>query len=176
MCGKNNEVNFPCPTKSGSPPRVREKHRQCLGSPSHCGITPACAGKTSENGHRVTSFGDHPRVCGKNWHAIKLNQRSRGSPPRVREKLEFRIEPVCSDRITPACAGKTHLVMVQARSVRDHPRVCGKNSFIRFSLQLILGSPPRVREKHAKVQSTVNKARITPACAGKTKYILFAKR
>ena len=52
---------------SGSPPRVREKPRPALEDTDEAGITPASAGKTSFN--------------------FRHNLNSRGSPPRVREKL-----------------------------------------------------------------------------------------
>ena len=94
--------------------------------------------------------------------------RGLGSPPRVREKrIQTIIFRSCSG-ITPACAGKTDSLCKSARQIRDHPRMCGKNSTLRNATWPISGSPPHVREKpplHPWCRSTT---RITPACAGKT--------
>ena len=51
---------------------------------------------------------DHPRVCGKNNKALADNLVKTGSPPRVREKLNFGFKKLCECGITPACAGKTN--------------------------------------------------------------------
>ena len=58
--------------------------------------------------------------------------------------------------------------MTYTVDVQDHPRVCGKNIKISVTDANGTGSPPRVREKLASGVTKVAKARITPACAGKT--------
>ena len=70
--------------------------------------------------------------------------------------------------ITPACAGKTQNATLRSPCVRDHPRVCGKNTVLRNIVPIISGSPPRVREKHSYMTSSNEGLGITPACAGKT--------
>ena len=70
---------------------------------------------------------DHPRVCGENGlNSISL-PRSSGSPPRVRGKQIWLVVKMLSNRITPACAGKTRLSRLYYSYPRDHPRVCGEN-------------------------------------------------
>ena len=49
--------------------------------------------------------------------------------------------------ITPACAGKTLLNIVNNFSEKDHPRVCGENNLLRLKYTWLTGSPPRVRGK-----------------------------
>ena len=71
-----------------------------------------------------------------------------GSPPRVREKLSACVPIMVKPRITPACAGKTGSSVISTGLVGDHPRVCGKNSPKIPPTIDVLGSPPRVREKH----------------------------
>ena len=71
-------------------------------------------------------------------------------------------------RITPACAGKTLVGWFVISLVRDHPRVCGKDPIDIVCTPTILGSPPRVRERHNKEERKMKIERITPACAGKT--------
>ncbi|EHI77355.1 hypothetical protein HMPREF9184_00525 [Streptococcus sp. oral taxon 058 str. F0407] len=51
---------------------------------------------------------------------------------------------------------------------KDHPRECGKNLIIPFSIMAISGSPPRVREKLVNGRITSSYPGITPASAGKT--------
>ena len=93
-----------------------------------------------------------------------------GSPPRVREKLLAFFEIVNSPRITPACAGKTVLFSSLNSCMRDHPRVCGKNSLTKTIDVPRTGSPPRVREKPFLGRTHISEIGITPACAGKTIY------
>ena len=92
-----------------------------------------------------------------------------GSPPRVRGKLRPRVLLTFTLRITPACAGKTRCGFHSERRRADHPRVCGENSAIEAGQLSHRGSPPRVRGKPVTVQQVRHHARITPACAGKTK-------
>ena len=73
-----------------------------------------------------------------------------------------------SSRITPACAGKTHLHAWISCSAGDHPRVCGENIPFPQVPASIQGSPPRVRGKPFKTADLPIISRITPACAGKT--------
>ena len=91
-----------------------------------------------------------------------------GSPPRVREKRQVTLLKAHQNRITPACAGKTLRRLLTLGHVQDHPRVCGKNLQKSLSVDIRLGSPPRVREKLTKPWKSVLLSRITPACAGKT--------
>ena len=112
---------------------------------------------------------DHPRVCGKNRLGKRRMTKGLGSPPRVREKRVVKSSSESYERITPACAGKTEPDTVVLASLADHPRVCGKNSSMISLSGCFSGSPPRVREKRVWKNTTVNRRRITPACAGKTR-------
>ena len=98
---------------------------------------------------------DHPRVCGKNNFCITHYQSSRGSPPRVREKLQDTTQPSGLGGITPACAGKTSC---PAENIEIRP-----------------GSPPRVREKPEESDLFADNTGITPACAGKTSTVPMTK-
>ena len=168
MCGKSLRATTKPSVGSGSPPRVREKPTNLLKLILKLRITPAYAGKTS----CVLSSGlrdrDHPRMCGKNHKANTSICVCLGSPPRVREKLISSNSSSRNTRITPACAGKTQTETSLPCLIRDHPRVCGKNSSMANITPFKPGSPPRVREKQ-RIKVTVSHAdRITPACAGKT--------
>ena len=51
--------------------------------------------------------------------------------------------------ITPACAGKTQRHCGGLEPLEDHPRVCGENRIAEMIIAGRMGSPPRVRGKHA---------------------------
>ena len=114
-----------------------------------CSQSPACAGKTSSNPVGTPSKSEHPRVCGKNSNSLFKFKWKLGSLPRVREKHFRQLQKVFQGRSTPASAGKTsHLLnfgisvigspprvrekleflRCQLALLKDHPRVCGKNS------------------------------------------------
>ena len=131
-------------------------------------ITPACAGKTHSVGALVHGLQDHPRVCGENVAPPVFLCRARGSPPRVRGKLDYFLFAPTLTRITPACAGKTNTLVTFLNQSKDHPRVCGENVHRSAGLLRDSGSPPRVRGKLCDSVNRVFPERITPACAGKT--------
>ena len=127
VCGKNHDSAEQKITQEGSPPRVREKPVTSLSKALGGRITPACAGKTPKVRYLPSDFRDHPRVCGKNFHDIQRKLQPLGSPPRVREKRVHSLPLINSQRITPACAGKTGRNVEYLLPAGDHPRVCGKN-------------------------------------------------
>ena len=127
VCGKN---CCNCLLRSccrGSPPRVREEPSVARMVTPWRRITPACAGRTGLNCGKVGYREDHPRVCGKNFPHTSKRLLKSGSPPRVREELAPVLSALISDRITPACAGRTMTGAKLNSLARDHPRVCGKN-------------------------------------------------
>ena len=107
-------------------------------------------------------------MCGKNNVIIDQTFNELGSPPRVREKRHCQNIVDRQHGITPACAGKTTLLLLAVFIAWDHPRVCGKNFYPFGRCSETLGSPPRVREKLAQKIKVTKLTRITPACAGKT--------
>ena len=138
----------------------------------HTGITPACAGKSTPS---LAVFGlhrDHPRVCGEKVCKEIAPLSVWGSPPRVRGKVHTSHQRTRQAGITPACAGKREIVVVQITVIQDHPRVCGEKAVELILSCHSLGSPPRVRGKVCNVCAIVNHLGITPACAGKSEYNL----
>ena len=168
VCGKDWGHCFLTPLVPGSPPRVRE--RPCIGLHTSriTGITPACAGKTIQAYISRKSFWDHPRVCGKDGMTLKQGYMQEGSPPRVRERLHHHFLIFSFLRITPACAGKTTSRHRHFLKLKDHPRVCGKDTRLLLVKWLSVGSPPRVRERQDWKSALASNKGITPACAGKT--------
>ena len=91
-----------------------------------------------------------------------------GSPPRMRGKPLFSALGGNNSRITPADAGKTVVFDGDSSYRQDHPRGCGENRHFDSGLAAEVGSPPRMRGKHAHRQKRGMRTGITPADAGKT--------
>ena len=70
--------------------------------------------------------------------------------------------------ITPACAGRSRGNGRPPCLVADHPRVCGEKVDCVRAESIAAGSPPRVRGEAHVTQITLEQARITPACAGRS--------
>ena len=83
-----------------------------------------------------------------------------GSPPCVRGKDLVAVSLFALDRITPAYAGKSVLLVHILDRPWDHPRVCGeKMNFLKLSQTM--------RGKVLAVAGGMAIPRITPAYAGK---------
>ena len=68
-------------------------------------------------------------MCGENEIKFTENEDGEGSPPRVRGKPDAACSIERLIRITPACAGKTAIVIKPLPRKQDHPRVCGENTW-----------------------------------------------
>ena len=111
--------------------------------------------------------------------ACSILRPMRGSPPRVRGKVDFIAHKLFTFGITPAYAGKSQRRRGSEGARGDHPRVCGEKTSVQVMVEQPKGSPPRVRGKDTAVQREPFLAGITPARAGKRKtreWILSACR
>ena len=136
--------------------------------PLPCGITPAYAGKSSEDTRRSGTNGDHPRVCGEKSFENGVKGYFEGSPPRMRGKAvdcPFSLPLV---GITPAYAGKSTKQAKQQDKARDHPRVCGEKPLQSSVNCTMEGLPPRMRGKVISSLQCDFLSGIIPACAGKS--------
>ena len=132
------------------------------------GITPADAGKTCVIQFRFIVVADHPRGCGENLCFSSNPAEIIGSPPRMRGKPPMFVRKHFLHRITPADAGKTVRPKFHWNVSKDHPRGCGENMPLSIRWPADMGSPPRMRGKHAAINSMARGYGITPADAGKT--------
>ena len=155
---------------------MRGKHCRRIRWSGVAGITPADAGKTIFLRTYFCAIGDHPRGCGENQCPSLRRVQKRGSPPRMRGKHNATHQSIADNRITPADAGKTLLLLLKLSACRDHPRGCGEN----FSANVVTGhspgSPPRMRGKQSLMQSKRARTGITPADAGKTLLLVVVLR
>ena len=87
-------------------------------------------------------------MCGEKFSSCARVTILTGSPPRVRGEAEGTKVIYIGDRITPACAGRRHVVQWSSPSVRDHP--------------------PRVRGEAGFFCIRDPSVWITPACAGRS--------
>ena len=147
MCGEKLQVLDSIDLRSGSPPHVRGKVRRDAGDSGFVGITPACAGKSLSCGDARSQDWDHPRMCGEKAGKGMHHSPNRGSPPHVRGKGQIHVALVVVRGITPACAGKSAVLVRHAPPVQDHPRMCGEKYADKYDALPTLGSPPHVRGK-----------------------------
>ena len=67
-------------------------------------------------------------MCGEKDDKVYKKQAEKGSPPRVRGKVQQQYDNIQKERITPAYAGKSGELCNGELCIRDHPRVCGEKS------------------------------------------------
>ena len=108
MCGEKAFWPSPPTGNTGSPPHVRGKGLGGFVPLEGVRITPACAGKSVTCRNTSHILKDHPRMCGEKYKVDVDGENVKGSPPHVRGKGRSFELPVAVDRITPACAGKSH--------------------------------------------------------------------
>ena len=95
----------------------------------------------------------------------------------MRGKVESYGNVVWLFGITPAYAGKSRHFIVNNKSDRDHPRVCGEKVWRGLSWAVLRGSPPRMRGKAFDLYTRQRAQGITPAYAGKSaRCVLLRKR
>ena len=138
------------------------------------GSPPLARGKASIFFDDCCQLVDHPRLRGEKWDSAWYNPSNWGSPPLARGKDSAKTRQVHREGITPACAGKSHRSRKSRNAPRDHPRLRGEKKIFVFRRLRVWGSPPLARGKVFSGLSLVERARITPACAGKRKSNQFA--
>ena len=107
MRGEDVEPKAVSIASKGSPPHARGRLVVERRNNSPCGITPACAGKTSAMKLTIAPAPDHPRMRGEDGIDFVRDKTLFGSPPHARGRPVHRHLRGRSNGITPACAGKT---------------------------------------------------------------------
>ena len=147
VCGEKFALRNMMNVNQGSPPRMRGKDLNLWALVTSTRITPAYAGKRSSLVLWTGKVGDHPRVCGEKGSNRTLEDRTWGSPPRMRGKAHIGAAVFVARRITPAYAGKRLSLFGKTYPEQDHPRVCGEKQLHSAGFLPLLGSPPRMRGK-----------------------------
>ena len=109
VCGEKKSAISPSYVKYGSPPRMRGKADRQGQAVGLYRITPAYAGKSVLLSINVAAQQDHPRVCGEKLMLCHRLRPGRGSPPRMRGKVDANYSILHAVGITPAYAGKRPL-------------------------------------------------------------------
>ena len=107
VCGADPALPLLTDDTSGSPPRVRSRHRRRLPWSAGSGITSACAEQTVMGMSLDLAGGDHLRVCGADPCDCTGGTVRSGSPPRVRSRHHRAPRHRQRLRITSACAEQT---------------------------------------------------------------------
>ncbi len=152
---------------------MRERPKSIAVRTFSAGITPARAGTTFTFTAPYSRIQDHPRSCGNDYYEELKRVSKEGSPPLVRERLRLCASSPDIRRITPARAGTTSDGWITKMAIKDHPRSCGNDSQGANLNQIVMGSPPLVRERRWVCIQVEKITRITPACAGTTGIITF---
>ncbi len=91
--------------RTGSPPLARGTGQCCGVGHAAAGITPACAGNSSNRGRTCGLSRDHPRLRGEQFSCGHTATVSLGSPPLARGTAIKQGAKAPKGGITPACAG-----------------------------------------------------------------------
>ena len=112
LCGEKFSNCDEKTTCVGSPPPMRGK--VALFSAGMCliRITPAYAGKSRCTGSSRGNCWDHPRLCGEKRELMSKSAAIAGSPPPMRGRGPLLVCSLHTSRITPAYAGKSHLIQI----------------------------------------------------------------
>ena len=157
---------------TGSPPHARGRHSHRRGGDDpEFRLTPACAGKTSPSAAPEWSPPAHPRMRGEDFSRLRGRSGRRGSPPHARGRLRDHRQRDRTNRLTPACAGKTTTALNRQRARRAHPRMRGEDGMNNLAANMSLGSPPHARGRRLLASRETDTSRLTPACAGKTRLL-----
>ena len=154
----------------GSPPRMRGKVLLRFIIVQPFGITPAYAGKRYTRCFACPRPTDYPRVCGEKARQSRPTAWVRGSPPRMRGKVQLQPGQPAALGITPAYAGKSQTAGCRTAAPEDHPRVCGEKTSSNVPERKNPGSPPRMQGKGCPLLFRYYFIGITPACAGKSSW------
>ena len=153
----------------GLPPRGRGRGLYTNPQNRPLRITPAWAGKSRWQVPCYPVARDYPRVGGEELYLPRRLLTLGGLPPRGRGRERSGDLLICTERITPAWAGKRRLNRPSAFPRGDYPRVGGEEVSCYGLVALAGGLPPRGRGRAIDAPATLAGPWITPAWAGKSK-------
>ncbi len=152
----------------GTPPRRRGGHQPLRRGRLVDRNTPASAGRTTLRLRSAARHAEHPRVGGEDAGLVPVPAEQQGTPPRRRGGLLRVPRGWCSDRNTPASAGRTTRAALGCRRSAEHPRVGGEDTTVVGPHFGDPGTPPRRRGGRRCRCRRSPASRNTPASAGRT--------
>ena len=152
----------------GSSPHARGKPNLACLVLLDVGLIPACAGKTTRPRPAAGQSGAHPRMRGENHPPQTGGRTEWGSSPHARGKPHQCLPGGQSQRLIPACAGKTEPDTPVYVGVEAHPRMRGENRRGGKAHYAENGSSPHARGKPGSRFPAISCQGLIPACAGKT--------
>ena len=168
VCGEHIKTPQSTKPEKGSSPRMRGTHDVPFSCTVGTGIIPAYAGNTNGIRAGLIPLGDHPRVCGEHFNAVRNATSPQGSSPRMRGTLGSVTDTIFDRGIIPAYAGNTSRTYFTGYLPWDHPRVCGEHSTKPEKSPAQQGSSPRMRGTRSRRFHPTVPRRIIPAYAGNT--------
>ena len=153
---------------TGSSPLTRGKRLISFRVIHNGGLIPAHAGKTSSTPDMRAASTAHPRSRGENRNYPNYRPRSLGSSPLTRGKRARRPHGSGIRRLIPAHAGKTSCFALRWSTARAHPRSRGENPGGVPVYSTWEGSSPLTRGKQRIRPTSLSRAGLIPAHAGKT--------
>ena len=126
-CGEHRAPASSLETEIGSSPRMRGALLPWIVSIRSTRIIPADAGSTRPVESGWSHCEDHPRGCGEHYEDEDGDLWIRGSSPRMRGALDAWKAKPDDERIIPADAGSTLVILRAACQNTDHPRGCGEH-------------------------------------------------
>ena len=166
--GENMLAYDPQISRPGSSPLTRGKQILDRQKRVDARLIPAHAGKTVAADSLTDPYGAHPRSRGENDGRLRSRRVAYGSSPLTRGKRSVLSSPIGRNRLIPAHAGKTQVVLVPGFKIPAHPRSRGENSALAISPGTNVGSSPLTRGKRGCELSHICILRLIPAHAGKT--------
>ena len=152
--------------QDGSSPRVRRTDLHGKVAPTQHRFIPAGAGNSAG---RIVSILDgpvHPRGCGEQGDDTAVTVSATGSSPRVRGTGGKALDLIRGKRFIPAGAGNSAPPCRRSRPRSVHPRGCGEQYVMEFTVIDRAGSSPRVRGTGPGNPRAQQARRFIPAGAG----------
>ena len=166
--GENIAIPRKCVSRRGSSPLTRGKHRHGIPCVTVWRLIPAHAGKTQPRAHQSNWGRAHPRSRGENLAFVVPIVLVGGSSPLTRGKPMITQLPDSRAGLIPAHAGKTAGNEPARRPWKAHPRSRGENLDGYRETYDEWGSSPLTRGKQRIRPTSLSRAGLIPAHAGKT--------
>ena len=130
------------------------------------GIIPTRVGTRKTTSTSSSQQRDHPHACGDKFGAEGGCKNDIGSSPRVWGQEPSLSSHTMRKRIIPTRVGTSAITLSSKSFKADHPHACGDKCLSIISVQLCIGSSPRVWGQVTALQATRHRAGIIPTRVG----------